>query len=216
MEKIKMPDPGHESFDETDALNRLSHAMEQLQTSYARSQRANRQIRVALVVVLVLLGGVVYHVTSPILELVSQIPQLIPQLQKAELDPEEAMAERQRLRERLSPEQQASLRSFEEDHEWMASYLEVYPEFSAGATISLRLSQMSNSIKVMPDLYEEVRNMSTEVQAMSDELRTMNGKMDALPLLATDVRAMNFHMSVMSRSLDSTMGETGRMLPWSW
>ncbi|MCP3867703.1 MAG: hypothetical protein GY703_06325, partial [Gammaproteobacteria bacterium] len=152
-------------------------------------------------------GGIIK--TTPILE-------LIPQLRKAELDPEEAMAKRQRLRERLSPEQQASLQHFEEDHDWMARYLEVYPEFSAGATISLRLSQMSNSIKVMPDLYEQVRNMSVEVQAMSHELHTMNRKMDALPVMATDVKNMNFHMSVMSRGMDSTMGEAGRMLPWNW
>ena len=228
-----MPDPDPQSSEVADALNRLSHAMEQLQSSYASSQRANRRIRLALVVVLVLIGGAVYHVTSPILELAEQIPQLIPQLRKAELDPEEAMAERQRLLEKLSSEHQESIQKFEERLNWLASYLDVYPDFSAGAAVSLFLSEMSSSISVMPELYEEVRTMNAEVKAMNNELRTMNGKMDALPLLsadvrgmnaqmnalpvlATEVKAMNFHMSVMSRGMDSTMGEAGRMMPWNW
>ena len=44
----------------------------------------------------------------------------------------------------------------------------------------------------------------------------MNAQMTALPVLATEMKAMNFHMSVMSRSMDSTMGEGGRMMPWNW
>jgi hypothetical protein len=218
----------------TEALNRLSHAMEQLQGSYARSQRANRRLRVAMVIVLLLLAGAAYRVTMPIFELTAQIPQLIPQLKKkAILDPEEAREERQRLMEKLTPEQQEAVLRFEEDLEWLSRYLDVYPDFSAGAAVSLFLSNMSGSIKVMPDLYEQVQIMTAEVQAMNNELHTMNGKMDALPVLAgdvkgmnhqmnalpvlaTEVKAMNFHMSIMSRGMDSTMGEAGRMMPWNW
>ena len=228
-----MPDPAPPSPEVTEALNRLSHAMEQLQSSYARSQRANRRLRVAMVLVLVLLAGAAYHVTLPIIELTAQIPELIPQLKKASLDPVEAREERQRLMENLTPEQREQVSRFEEELEWLSRYLDVYPEFSAGAAVSLFLSNMSGSIKVMPDLYEQVQIMTAEVQAMNDELHTMNGKMDALPVLAgdvkgmnhqmnalpvlaTEVKAMNFHMSIMSRGMDSTMGEAGRMMPWNW
>ena len=228
-----MPDPAPPSPEVTEALNRLSHAMEQLQSSYARSQRANRRLRVAMVLVLVLLAGAAYHVTLPIFELTAQIPELIPQLKKASLDPVEAREERQRLMDNLTPEQREQVSRFEEELEWLSRYLDVYPEFSAGAAVSLFLSNMSGSIKVMPDLYEQVQIMTAEVQAMNDELHTMNGKMDALPVLAgdvkgmnhqmnalpvlaTEVKAMNFHMSIMSRGMDSTMGEAGRMMPWNW
>ncbi len=228
-----MPDPDQQPAEVTEALNRLSLAMEQLQGSYARSQRANLRLRVAMVLVLFLLAGAAYHVTMPVLELTAQIPQLIPQLKKASLDPEEARVERQRLMEKLTPEQQEQVLRFEEDLEWLSKYLDVYPEFSAGAAVSLFLSNMSGSIKVMPDLYDQVQIMTAEVQAMNDELHTMNGKMDALPvlagdvkgmnhqmnalpILATEVKAMNFHMSIMSRGMDSTMGEAGRMMPWNW
>ena len=228
-----MPDPAPPPAEVTEAINRLSLAMEQLQGSYARSQRANRRLRVAMVIVLVLLAGAAYRVTLPVFELTAQIPQLIPQLKKkAVTDPEEAREERQRL-ENLTPEQREQVLRFEEDLEWLSRYLDVYPEFSAGAAVSLFLSNMSGSIKVMPDLYEQVQIMTAEVQAMNDELHTMNGKMDALPVLAgdvkgmnhqmnalpvlaTEVKAMNFHMSIMSRGMDSTMGEAGRMMPWNW
>ena len=228
-----MPDPASPSAEVTEALNRLSLAMEQLQGSYARSQRANRRLRVAMVIVLLLVAGAAYHVTMPILELTAQIPELIPQLKKASLDPEEAREERQRLKEKLTPESREQLLKFEEDLEWLSRYLDVYPDFSAGAAVSLFLSNMSGSIKVMPDLYEQVQIMTAEVQSMNNELRIMSGKMDALPVLASDVKgmnhhmnalpvlatevkAMNFHMSIMSRGLDSTMGEAGRMMPWNW
>ena len=52
-----MPDPAPPSAEVTEAINRLSLAMEQLQGSYARSQRANRRLRLAMVIVLVLLAG---------------------------------------------------------------------------------------------------------------------------------------------------------------
>jgi hypothetical protein len=228
-----MPDPDQPTAEVTEALNRLSLAMEQLQGSYARSQRANRRLRVVMVIVLLLLAGATYHVTMPVLELTAQIPELIPQLKKASLDPEEASEERQRLMEILTPEQKQAVLRFEEDLEWLSRYLDVYPDFSAGAAVSLFLSNMASSIKVMPDLYEQVQIMTAEVQAMNAELHTMNGKMDALPVLASDVKgmnhqmnalpvlasevkAMNFHMSIMSRGMDSTMGEAGRMMPWNW
>ena len=229
-----MPDPAPPPAEVTEAINRLSLAMEQLQGSYARSQRANRRLRVAMVIVLVLLAGAAYRVTLPVFELTAQIPQLIPQLKKkAVTDPEEAREERRRLIEKLTPESRENLLKFEEDLEWLSRYLDVYPDFSAGAAVSLFLSNMSGSIKVMPDLYEQVQIMTAEVQSMNNELRIMSGKMDALPVLASDVKgmnhhmnalpvlatevkAMNFHMSIMSRGLDSTMGEAGRMMPWNW
>ncbi len=118
-------------------------------------------------------------------------------------------------------------------NQWVSDYIAVTDSFDPGATIALFLSNMAESIEVMPDLYAEVRSMTEEMRSMNDEMQTMNGKMSAIPVLATevrgmhaqmtalpvlasDVKSMHFYMSIMAKDLDSTMGEAGRMMPWSW
>jgi hypothetical protein len=221
-----MPTSNQEPTQVVDVLNRLSLAMEQLQDRYDAAQRANRRARIALVVVLILLGGAVYHVFSPVAELAIQIPQLIPQLRKAALDHEDAAAERQRLLEMLPPDQQAEIKLLEEKERWLSSYLDAYPDFNAGAAVSLFLSQMSKSMKVMPGMYDEVRSMTAEVRSMNEKMNAlpilatstqgMHAQMNALPVLATEVKGMHFYMSLIAKDLDSTMGEAGRMMPWNW
>ena len=225
-----MPTSNENPSQVADALNRLSVAMEQLQARYDATERANRRVRIALIVVLIILGGATYKVISPVVDQLSTLPQMIsqvlPRFKRTSLDPEVAATERKRLMEALSPEQLERVEDFEQDLQWLSDYIAAYEDFDPGATIALFLSNMASSVEVMPDLFAEVR-------AMNDELRTMNGKMDALPVLATDiqgmhaqmgalpvlateVKGMHFYMSVMARGMDSTMGEAGRMMPWNW
>lgn len=220
-----------------DALNRLSTAMEQLQARYDSSERANRRVRIALIVVLVLLGGATYKALSPIADQLGTLPQMIsqvlPGLKTTTLDPDAAAAERQRLMESLSSEERARVETFEEDQQWVSDYIAASEGFDPGATIALFLSQMAESVKVMPDVLAEVRSMTDEVHSMNNEMHTMNDKMNALPVLAsevqgmhaqmgalpvlaTEIKGMHFYMSVMARDMDSTMGEAGRMVPWNW
>lgn len=232
-----MPASSQEPSQVVEALNRLSVAMEQLQTRYEVTERANRRVRIVLVVALILLGMMAYRALSPVAHQLSNLPQIIsqvlPGVKLERMDPEEAAAERQRLIEVLSPEERARFESFEEDQQWVSDYIAATDGFNPGATIALFLSNMAESIEVMPDLYAEVRAMTDEVRSMNSEMRTMNGKMNALPVLATeiqgmhaqmnslpvmatDVKGMRFYMSIMAKDMDSTLGETGRMLPWNW
>ena len=220
-----------------EALHRLGAAVEQLQARYDAAERANRRVRIAMIVVLLLLGGAIYRTMSPVADQFAELPQILsqalPVLRPAKLDPETAAAERDRLMDALSPEQRAKIEIFERDQQWVSDYIAASERFDPGATIALFLSNMAESVKVMPDLYAEVRTMTDQVRNMNDEMRTMNGKMSsipvlvseiqgmhtqmtALPVLASDVKGMHFYMSIMAKDMDSTMGEAGRMMPWNW
>jgi hypothetical protein len=226
-----MPTSNQDPSEVTEALNRLSAAMEGLQTRYDASERATRRMRIALVIVFLLLGGAMYKAIQPIAEQMNALPQILrqalPGLKKVTLDPETAAAERQRLMESLAPEE------FEEKQKWVSDYIAASEDFDPGATIALFLSDMATSIQVMPELHRDVRAMTDQVRDMNNEIRTMNEKMSsipilatevrgineqmrALPVLATDVKGMHFYMSIMAKDLDATMGEAGRMMPWNW
>lgn len=216
-----------------DALNRLSAAMEHLQTRYDASERANRRVRIVLIIIFVLLGGMMYKAIHPISDQVSALLQILPGLKKVPLDAETAAAERQQLMEELSPERRARVEKFEEHQQWVSDYIAASQDFHPGATIALFLSDMAESVKVMPELYTEVRAMTDQVRVMNNEMHTMNEKMSsipvlatevrgmheqmrALPVLASDVKGMRFYMSIMAKDVNSTMGEAGRMMPWTW
>ncbi len=220
-----------------DALNRLSTAMEQLQVRHDASERSTRRMRVVLIVTLVLLGGAMYNALSPIADQLAMLPkivsQIVPRLRTVTLDPDEVAAERKRLMAALTPEKRARIEAFEKEQQWISDYIAASPNFDPGATIALFLSDMAESVEVMPHLYNEVRSMTDEVRVMNREMSAMNEKMNALPLLSADIRGMHsqmnslpvlasevkgmhFYMSIMARDLDSTMGEAGRMMPWNW
>jgi hypothetical protein len=133
----------------------------------------------------------------------------------------------------LSPERRAVVERFEENQKWVSDYIAASQDFDPGATIALFLSDMAESVKVMPELHAEVRSMTDQVLDMNSEMRTMNERMSsipvlarevsgmherirALPVLATDVKGMHFYTSIMAKDVDATMGEAGRMMPWNW
>ena len=216
----------HEASQVADALNRLSMAMERIQASYEATQRANRRMRVALLAVLVLLGVAAYQVFSPLAEVMARAPKVIEKLSPAAIDPEVAEATRKELLATLPPKQRAGFEQFEEEHRFLTDYLGAYPDFKPGVTIALFLSQMAESVKVMPAMYDAVRSMEREIGTMNvkvnalpvlaNDVQAMNAKMTSLPMLAGEVQGMNVKMSVMAAGMDSTMGRTGRMMPWSW
>ena len=199
-----MPESSQEAAQFSDALDRLSIAMEQLQTRYDDSQRANRRVRMIVAAVLILLGAAAYHTFSPVMDLISQIPKPQPVVSR---DIEGMHAQRQKVLAELSPEELEQVEHFEQQLTWVSDYLATYPGFNPGAAMALFLSEMSDAVKVMPA-------MSAEVRDMTAEMRAMNEKMSAVPLMANDVHGMHMMMGVMARSVDSTLGETGRMFPW--
>ncbi len=230
-----MPASNNESSQVAEALDLLSTAMETLQVRYDAAERAHRQVRIVLVVVLLFLAGATYKIISPLAEQLGTLPEMIshalPGLRTKPLNDEEAVAERQRLMQSLSPEKRARIEAFEKDQRWVSNYIAATENFNPGATIALFLSNMSESVKIMPDLYNELRFMTEEVRTMNNEMRTMNekmsyipvlatevqemnAKMTALPALASDVKGMHFYMSTMAKDLDSSMGKAGRMIPW--
>ena len=232
-----MSTTNNESTQVAEALDRLSAAMETLQSRYDATQRAHRQLRIALVVALIFLAGATYKALSPLAAQLGALPQIISQAlpgsRKTTLNPDEAAAKRQRLMQALSPEKRAQIEAFEKDRQWISDYIAATRNFDPGATIALFLSNMADSVAVMPDLYTELRSITKEVRVMNSEMHTMNNKMSSipvlatevqgmhaqmtsLPVLATDVKGMHFYMSIMAKDLDSTMGEAGRMMPWTW
>jgi len=236
--EVSMVNSNDDPSEVADALNRLSTAMEQLHARYDSAERANRRVRIALIVALLLLGGAIYKVVSPIADQLGTIPQMIsqalPGLKMTTLDPDAAKAERQRFMESLSAAERAQVDTFEKDLKWVSDYIATSEVFDPGATIALFLSQMAESVKVMPALLAEVHSMTDEVRSMNNEMYAMNDKMNALPVLASDVqegmhaqmsalpvlatevKGMHFYMSLMARDVDSTMGEAGRMMLWNW
>ena len=232
-----MPTPNQDPSEVAEALNRLSASMEHLQTRYEASERANRRVRIALIITFLLLGGAMYKAIQPIAQQMNALPEILrqalPGLKKVTLDPETAAAKKQRLMESLPPETRAEVEEFEEKQKWVSDYISSSQDFDPGATIALFLSDMATSIQVMPELHKDVRVMTNQVRDMNNEIRIMNEKMSsipilatevrgineqmrALPVLATDVKGMHFYMSIMAKDLDATMGEAGRMMPWNW
>ena len=230
-----MPTSNNESSQVAEALDRLSAAMEALQIRYDATERAHRRRRIALMVVLIILAGVTYKTLSPVVEQLSSLPKLISQAlpgsRAADLNPDAAKVERQRLMQMLSPEERARIEVFEKERQWISDYIAVTDHFNAGATIALFLSNMSESMKVMPGMHAEVRSMAEEVRKMNGEMHSMNDKMNSIPVLATeiqgmralmtplpgmaaDIKGMHFYMSSMAWDLDSSIGKAGRMLPW--
>ncbi len=223
-----MPTSRDEQQQVADALNNLAAVVDHMQLRYDAAQRANRRMRVALFfATLIILGGAIYLTLSPLVDL---LPRIAPQ-RMADVDPEAAEAERQRLIASLPAEERSRIERFEEQIKWVSDYMDVYTDFRPGAAITLFLAKMSDSVQVMPAMYAEVRSMQQEMQSIDHEIRTMNEKMDALPALANDVQGMNgkmnalpilatevqgihAQMAVMSTNMDSTMGRAGRMMPW--
>jgi hypothetical protein len=195
------------------ALNRVASAMERLSAENVAVHRANRRMRLGLVIVLVgLLGGLGYMAIAPF----KRVFNAVLQPNMAAVDPERATAERQRLLAMLPQDRQTRIVSFEQHMDWVRQYLDASADFDAGAAVTYFLADMGNSVSVMPAMYAEVRSMSEEMRRIDGQIQAMNAKMGALPMMATDVQGMHAQISIMAAGMDSTMGRAGRMFPFSW
>ena len=227
-----MPVSKQELTQVTEALERISIAMEQLQIRYDDSQRTTRRVRLALMITLLLFSAALYHAFTPIVELVTQVQQIIPRSKApTALEAKSLSESRKYLMESLSPDDRAQIELFEQQQKWVSNYIASNPNFNTGAVVALVLSRMSQAVQVMPELYDEIRTMTNEVRSMNANMQAMNGKMDALPLLAADIKVMriqmsslpvlanevnemSYSMSIMTRDINSTMGKAGRIMPW--
>ena len=139
------------------ALNRVASAVERLSAENAAVHRANRRLRLGLVIVLLgLVGGLGYVAIAPLMRVFDEVLQ--PNL--AAVDPERAAAERQRLLAMLSQDRQARIVSFEQHMDWVRRYLNASADFDAGAAVTYFLADMGSSVSVMPAMYAEVRSMN--------------------------------------------------------
>jgi len=112
-----MPTSDREPDHVTEALNRPKAALEQLQGRYEASQRAVRRIRIALIVVLILLGGAAHQALSPAVKLLGKLAQSRPPA----LDPAVPAAQRDQLLRMLPPDERARIEWFEERQRWVSS-----------------------------------------------------------------------------------------------
>lgn len=195
------------------AIRELTASLRRFEARYEAARRSERRLRIGLVFsTLLILGGGIYLGFIATTDFVAQIAP--PRV--AQIDPEAALERRAQLLASLEPAERARLEQFEAQTALVREYVQVSPEFNAGATVALVLSSMSRSVEVMPALYRVVAAMVDDMRAMNARLAEMDRKMDALPVLATQVQGMRVEMAIMAASVDSTMGRAGRMLPWNW
>jgi hypothetical protein len=206
-------DPAHDGAQTAAAIAGLTAALQRFEARYEASRRAERRLRLGLFLsTLVILAGVLLLARTATNDFLLQIAP--PRL--AQSDPAAAEAQKARLLVSLPVEERARLQQFETEIRLLREYVDVSPDFNAGAAVAMVLFDMSRSVEVMPALYRVVAAMADDIRAMNDRLAEMERKMDALPVLATEVQGMRAQMAVMAAGVDSTMGRAGRMLPWNW
>lgn len=180
---------------ETTDLARLATAVERLTNELELRERRHHRAWSGMVAVLLLGCGFLLgnQILSP--------AQAQPQPQAVSQDARAAT--REALLKQLKPEQRRDVERFEQEVSWVSDYLQLYgDQFNPGAVIAVMLARMAKSVEVVPE--------------MRTEMQIMNAKMNALPVMATEMQGMNAKMGVMAAGMDSTMGRTGRMMPWSW
>jgi hypothetical protein len=212
-----MADPTPDQIDDPAqtavAIAGLAAALQRFEARYEASRRAERRLRLGLfLATLVILGGVLLLARTATNDFLAQI--VPPRL--AQSDPAAAEAQKQRLLVSLPAEERARLQEFEAALRLLREYVDVSPDFNAGAAVAMVLFDMSRSVEVMPALYRIVAAMGDDMRTMNARLAEMERKMDALPVLATEVPGMRAQMAVMAAGVDSTMGRAGRMMPWNW
>jgi len=118
----------------------------------------------------------------------------------APMSPEERKARRAELLSVLPADARSKLEAFEREVDWLSGYMQTWDEGKAGAVVAMMLYRMAENMDSMP--------------SMEQQMRTMGGQMGALPAIVAELNQINAKMHVITATMDSTMGRTGRMMPW--
>lgn len=171
--------------------------VEELRAARAESQRQRWRLRALTVGIAALLAALSWSVAPSFsrAEVVLPDGNTIPSMSRDEL-----AAKRAELIAMLPAEKQRELESFEREVVWLSAYMHTWEQGQAGAVVALMLFKMAQSMSTMP--------------SMEQQMRTMSGQMGALPAIVAELAQINAKMSVITASMDSTMGRAGRMMPW--
>jgi hypothetical protein len=172
----------------------LAEELKAVRRDLDRQRRRRRRMSLALATTFSLAGWWA-HYLFPTAE--AQAP-LQPQLRQ--LTAEQRAAQREKLQAELPAELRQELSSFERQVDWLTRYMQTWDEGTAGAVVALMLYRMSQSMDTMP--------------AMEQQMRTMSAQMSALPAIVAELNQINAKMTVITGTMDSTMGRAGRMMPW--
>lgn len=171
--------------------------VEEIRAARAETQRQRWRLRTLAVGIAVLLAALSWSVAPSF----SRAEVVLPDGNTSpSMSPDELAAKRAELIAMLPAEKQRELESFEREVVWLSAYMHTWEQGQAGAVVALMLFKMAQSMSTMP--------------SMEQQMRTMSGQMGALPAIVAELAQINAKMSVITASMDSTMGRAGRMMPW--
>lgn len=177
-----------------EAVRLLAGELRAVRADVLRERRRVRGLAVVLAGVLVVTGWSVL----PSLSIAEA--QSAASHQARPMSPEERANRRAELISMLPADKQRELVTFEQEVEWLSGYMQTWDEGKAGAVVAMMLFRMARSMDTMP--------------SMDQQMRTMSGQMGSLPAIVAELNAINAKMHVITAAMDSTMGRTGRMMPW--
>jgi hypothetical protein len=171
--------------------------VDELRAARLETQRQRWRLRALAVGIAALLAALSWSVAPSFSRAEAAPPDgnAIPSMSRDEL-----AAKRAELIAMLPAEKQRELESFEREVVWLSAYMHTWEQGQAGAVVALMLFKMAQSMNTMP--------------SMEQQVRTMSGQMGALPAIVAELAQINAKMSVITASMDSTMGRAGRMMPW--
>ena len=177
-----------------DAVRLLADELRAARTEALRQRRRVRGMAAALACLLAVTG---WSVLPPLS--VAEAQRVGPH-QVANMSPEERASRRAELIAMLPADKQRELATFEQEVDWVNGYMQTWDQGKAGAMVAMMLFRMAHSMDTMP--------------SMEQQMRTMSGQMGALPAIVAELNQINAKMHVITAAMDSTMGRTGRMMPW--
>jgi hypothetical protein len=178
----------------TDAIRVLSDELRATRFDMQRQRRRIRALGIVLACALAVAGWLALGPAPPALA------DRADGAQAESMSVRELEHLRAELIARLPEETQRELRRFEQEVDWLSSYLRTWDRDKAGAVVAIMLFRMAQSMNTMP--------------SMEQQMRTMSAQMGALPAIVAELSQINAKMHVITASMDSTMGRAGRMMPW--
>lgn len=186
--KPQPPDQGLEEI-----LCLLTGELKAARQEYRRLRRRLTGMAVALAILLAGAGWSLFPLFTA-----AEVQQ--PQPPTTQMSVDARARQRAELLAMLPADKQRELQSFEQQVDWLSGYMHTWDEGKAGAVVAIMLFRMAQSMEHM--------------SSMEQQMRAMSGQMGALPAIVAELNQINVKMSVITASMDSTMGRAGRMMPW--